>query len=408
MGRRSRPMAKTPPPPPSTAPSQPSEEEQDLQAFSASLHRRKLTIRDVANDGNCFFRAVSDQLYGSEQFHDKLRQRACDYLLRNKHSFKDFIDDEQSFDEYVADKRNDGVWADNLELQAISMACGVNIRVHQSGNPSYDIRNHPAPDTTAIHISYHFGEHYASVRPLRTATLSTPAQHAALPPPHIQAATDASGKTKSPTTSAPRRPRRAQESQNALNMWKSIEDKRSIISSKIEDARRSIKAICTDKASYSVRQIEAARKIEREMKDTKNRLDRIRQTMKDEKDSHLARLNGVSPFTSHTGTDSSTSSVVGDDEDYDQDVQEQIDALRSALDETEQTVVDALQNIEHMKNAVNSEPSRAKGGKKKEQDVKRKERKERRRREQESIGAGGDIEGHPPALAKPRTVDIAI
>jgi hypothetical protein len=40
---------------------------------------------------------------------------------------------------------------------------GVNVVVHQFGAPSFELRNHSAT-VRAIHLSYHDGEHYCSVR----------------------------------------------------------------------------------------------------------------------------------------------------------------------------------------------------------------------------------------------------
>ncbi len=48
-------------------------------------------------------------------------------------------------------------------LQGISCTFNVNIIVHQLGSPPWEIRNFP-PSAPVIHLSYHDGEHYASVR----------------------------------------------------------------------------------------------------------------------------------------------------------------------------------------------------------------------------------------------------
>ena len=52
-------------------------------------------IRDVKGDGNCLFRAIADQYYGTEEKHDELRTLATNYIrcYRNKFQFlKDFND----------------------------------------------------------------------------------------------------------------------------------------------------------------------------------------------------------------------------------------------------------------------------------------------------------------------------
>jgi OTU domain-containing protein 5 len=40
------------------------------------LEEKGLVIKEVEPDGNCMFRAISDQLYGTEVFHFELRKYA--------------------------------------------------------------------------------------------------------------------------------------------------------------------------------------------------------------------------------------------------------------------------------------------------------------------------------------------
>ena len=44
---------------------------------------RNLKIVDVLGDGNCFFRALSHQLFGDAESHQIVRQAAADHFLRN-------------------------------------------------------------------------------------------------------------------------------------------------------------------------------------------------------------------------------------------------------------------------------------------------------------------------------------
>lgn len=57
----------------------------------------------------------------------------------------------------------DGQWAGHLELQALSLLLRANINVHQAEQPVWVISNFPA-DAASLHLSYHLGEHYNSVR----------------------------------------------------------------------------------------------------------------------------------------------------------------------------------------------------------------------------------------------------
>jgi len=55
-----------------------------------------------------------------------------------------------------------GTWGGQMEIQAFSLAYSVNITIHQLGQPRWDIVNFHG--MKAIHLSYHQGEHYSSVR----------------------------------------------------------------------------------------------------------------------------------------------------------------------------------------------------------------------------------------------------
>jgi hypothetical protein len=57
--------------------------------------------------------------------------------------------------------KKDGEWAGHLELQAISKAFHINIKVYQYNSPILQFFYHEKAET--VHLSYHNGEHYNSV-----------------------------------------------------------------------------------------------------------------------------------------------------------------------------------------------------------------------------------------------------
>lgn len=394
MGRRQRASR---PAPPATPP----DEELDIQAFSDSLRPAGLVIRDVANDGNCFFRAVSDQLYGSEDYHNKLRQRACDYLENHKLQYQHFVDDEQSFDEYVQDMRNDAVWADNVELQAISMACGVNIRIHQSGKPSYDIRNHPTPNAPAIHLSYHFGEHYASVRPLRTATLAAPAEHDPLPVPLPR---NGSASTDSQRSLGSRRPRK-NDNHSVGAVWRRAECGYLDMCTLVDKTCNALTELRSNNAiGDDPEHVRLIRAIESDMKDAQDRLEQIAQIIRDGKKIYFERTHRIG-----LALKPNPSVQYDDEEEYRMSVRQQTDTIFDSFNETENAVVDATKSVVSLRASTNADASRSsRGNKRKEQEARKKDRKERRRREQERVARGDAGDMQSPKLATPHDVDIAI
>lgn len=96
--------------------------------------------------------------------HRKYRQEAVDYIEEHKDEFAPFIEDDETIDQYLADMSRDGVWGGQLEIQALCMKCQFNIIVHQVDNPIMAFSNFPWSTVPTVHISYHLGEHYNSMR----------------------------------------------------------------------------------------------------------------------------------------------------------------------------------------------------------------------------------------------------
>ncbi|CAO2830924.1 unnamed protein product [Amaranthus hypochondriacus] len=136
----------------------------DISNFRAQLDLLGLKIIQVTSDGNCFFRALADQLEGNEEEHYKYRRMVVQYIMKNREMFEPFIEDEIPFDEYCRSMEKDGTWAGNMELQAASLVTQNNICIHLHMSPRWYIRNFDNPRVRMIHLSYHDGEHYNSVR----------------------------------------------------------------------------------------------------------------------------------------------------------------------------------------------------------------------------------------------------
>ena len=117
----------------------------------------------MAADGNCFFRALSDQRWGDDSHHAALRRDVVEYMKKNREAFEPFIEDDEKWDTYVARMSEDGAWAGNVELQAASVVCFANLCVHQAGQPRWEITNYPNADRF-FHVAYQDGDHYNSVR----------------------------------------------------------------------------------------------------------------------------------------------------------------------------------------------------------------------------------------------------
>ena len=140
----------------------------DEQTLRQQLNQLGLRPEAMAADGNCFFRALSDQRWGSDAHHVALRRDVVAYMIANRIDFEPFIEDDEKFDTYVTRMATDGVWAGNLELQAASKVCFANLCVHQPNQPRWEIVTYPRAQQRYFHVTYTDGEHYNSVRLVAT------------------------------------------------------------------------------------------------------------------------------------------------------------------------------------------------------------------------------------------------
>ena len=151
-------------------------EEQELK-FQISMKKINFLIKKVSGDGNCMFRAVSDQVYGSEQYHSILREKCMDYLVVQKRFFELFI--EGDFNNYINEKRKNGTWGDDIELEALSEIYNRPIEIYSGSTKPlrsfhedkkfYLDKNNKNKDIvlTPIRISYHGKKHYNSIVPIK-------------------------------------------------------------------------------------------------------------------------------------------------------------------------------------------------------------------------------------------------
>lgn len=138
----------------------------DWNKFGAQVRAYNLILRDVAADGNCLFSSVSDQLEGSEGNHRYYRQECVKFMRDHEDEFKWFLDEDEDGEigAYLDEMADDGTWGGNLEIVAMSRRFRINCIVHQLAAPRFAVNYEDGVPDKTIHLSYHQGEHYASVR----------------------------------------------------------------------------------------------------------------------------------------------------------------------------------------------------------------------------------------------------
>ncbi|KAF8492420.1 hypothetical protein F5888DRAFT_1730765 [Russula emetica] len=75
-----------------------SDPETNTQQLTEQLRQLGLYAADTTGDGNCLFRALSDQLFGTESRHLQLRKDICDWIQSNSVRYAPFVDDERGLD----------------------------------------------------------------------------------------------------------------------------------------------------------------------------------------------------------------------------------------------------------------------------------------------------------------------
>eukprot|EP01091_Cochliopodium_minus_P002440 TRINITY_DN12300_c0_g1_i1.p1 TRINITY_DN12300_c0_g1~~TRINITY_DN12300_c0_g1_i1.p1 ORF type:complete len:464 (-),score=137.53 TRINITY_DN12300_c0_g1_i1:82-1341(-) len=140
------------------------ETEENVELFLVSLGMK---INRMKDDGNCLFRAISDQLYKNPNQHERLREEITDYMKEKRHHYTNFI--HEDFDWYINNMKQSTVYATNVEIQGFSEKenCKVIIYSDQNiGEAPIEINPYETEPKQTIYLSYHRGNHYNSVIPV--------------------------------------------------------------------------------------------------------------------------------------------------------------------------------------------------------------------------------------------------
>ncbi|CBN78161.1 conserved unknown protein [Ectocarpus siliculosus] len=147
--------------------------------YRRALGSRGLRVVPVEGDGNCLFRSVSHQVYGDDNHHRLVRARCMDYMESEAHFFEPYVEgDMAAFLRYLEVKRQNAVWGDDPEVQAL---CEIYDRpaeiwaydpqlgaktlrtFHEAAGSAGGRHGSPRPP---MRLSYYGGGHYDSVAPL--------------------------------------------------------------------------------------------------------------------------------------------------------------------------------------------------------------------------------------------------
>ena len=143
------------------------------KSLESQIERMGLRIKQITGDGNCFFRSISDQLYGHENEHRAIRKVIVGHMDENKDEYSLFVEDDEPWSDYIGRMRKDGTWAGQIEVIVASKIFCMTINIHQPSLPIWII-SCDSPQTKSIHLAFE-DDHYNSVRMTDDYSDSAPA-----------------------------------------------------------------------------------------------------------------------------------------------------------------------------------------------------------------------------------------
>jgi len=140
----------------------------DFLSLNNQLATLGLSLKQIPGDGNCLFRALGDQLDGRVQEHMAHREAVVRYMRHHRDDFEPFVEDDISFDDHMSSLSEQGTFGGNDAIVAWARLHHCTVVIHQLNKPLWQIHGgkEGSPGGWEVHISYHNGDHYNSVRRL--------------------------------------------------------------------------------------------------------------------------------------------------------------------------------------------------------------------------------------------------
>lgn len=137
----------------------------DHQRLLERLQVYELLQFKVQGDGNCQFRALSDQFYRTPEHHEFVRQHVVNQLKSFPEIYEGYVP--MAYDDYLEKMSRNGEWGDHVTLQAASDSYGVKIFVITSFKDTCYIEIQPNTQKSerVIFLSFWAEVHYNSIYP---------------------------------------------------------------------------------------------------------------------------------------------------------------------------------------------------------------------------------------------------
>lgn len=137
----------------------------DHQRLLDRLQLYNLIELKVQGDGNCQFRALSDQFYRTPEHHEFVRQQVINQLKSQPEIYEGYVP--MGYGDYLEKLSRSGEWGDHVTLQAAADSYGVKIFVITSFRDTCYIEILPNAQRSkrVIFLSFWAEVHYNSIYP---------------------------------------------------------------------------------------------------------------------------------------------------------------------------------------------------------------------------------------------------
>ncbi|KAK5846917.1 OVARIAN TUMOR DOMAIN-containing deubiquitinating enzyme 12-like [Gossypium arboreum] len=137
----------------------------DHQRLLERLQVYNLVELKVEGDGNCQFRALSDQVYRTPEHHEFVRRQVVDQLKSCPDIYEGYVP--MAYSDYLEKMSESGEWGDHVTLQAAADSYGVKIFVITSFKDTCYIEILPNVQKSkrVIFLSFWAEVHYNSIYP---------------------------------------------------------------------------------------------------------------------------------------------------------------------------------------------------------------------------------------------------
>ena len=120
-------------------------------------------MQRIQKDGNCFYRAISHQLYTNDTKHQTIRECSANYIRRNKNYYKPFLTED--IESYCQKLATNGVWADNVAIDSTAKELNIRIDFYENFHLKYTV-NESSP--VVANLIYKNQNHFDSIIDINT------------------------------------------------------------------------------------------------------------------------------------------------------------------------------------------------------------------------------------------------